>query len=533
MTDPAEKWRTGAAQSVFDEGPPPPCPPRFNMARHTLAASAAARPHATALIVASNPDAPPHEEWSFAALEAAVLRTAAGLRALGLCRGERVMLRLGNVSDFPVLYFGTIAAGGVAVPTSSQLTPAEAGKAATEAEARFIALSDDLPIEGAPARATLLSTTDVADLRKAEPLGWDDPAGDTMADDPAFLVFTSGSAGRPKGVLHAQRAGWARRMMWRGWYGLTPEDHGLHAGAFNWTYTLGAGLTDPWAVGAATMIYDGPADPTVWGRLVQRFEASVFAAAPGVFRQVLSRGGDLNQFKGLRCALTAGEKLSPALFEHWTEATAVPLYEALGMSELSTYISAGPDAPPRPGFAGRPQKGRRVAILSEDASAPVPRGEPGLLAVSRRDPGLMLGYWRRPDETAAAMRGEWFLTGDRARMDADGYVAFEGRADDLMNAGGYRVTPAEVEEAICSHPDIAECGAVEARISDDLSIIVAHVVPAPGATLDDAMLNAHAEAVLARYKRPKAWVVADSLPRTGNGKLRRSVLREKGVPKRG
>ncbi len=532
MTDPAEKWRAGAEQSLFDEGPPPPCPPRFNMARHTLAETAAARPDATALIVASDPEAPPHEEWSFAALEDAVLRTAAGLRARGLCRGERVMLHLGNVSEFPVLYFGVIAAGGVAVPTSSQLTPGEAGAAATEAEARFIALSEDLPIEGAPARATPLDMSDIADLKTADPLSWDDPATDTMADDPAFLVFTSGSAGRPKGVLHAQRAGWARRMMWRGWYGLTPEDHVLHAGAFNWTYTLGAGLTDPWAVGAATMIYDGPPDPTVWGRLVQRFDASVFAAAPGVFRQILARGGDMARFRGLRCALTAGEMLSPALFDAWTEATGVPLYEALGMSECSTYISAGPDAPPRPGFAGRPQKGRRVAILNEEATGPAPMGEPGLLAVSRRDPGLMLGYWRRPEETAAAMRGEWFLTGDRARMAPDGYIAFEGRADDLMNAGGYRVTPAEVEEAMAAHPNVAECGAVEARVSDALSIIVAHVVPAEGALLDEAALNAQAEATLARYKRPKAWVITDALPRTGNGKLRRADLRAKGVPKK-
>ncbi len=528
MTDQTDKWRQGALHSIFDEGPPPPCPPRFNMARHTLAEAAAARPEASALIVASNPDAPPHEEWSFSALEDAVLRTAAGLRARGLCRGERVMLRLGNVSDFPVLYFGTIAAGGVAVPTSSQLTPAEAGAAAAEAEARFIALSDDLPILGAPDRATLLSTHDIRELQKSAPLKWDDPAGDTMADDPAFLVFTSGSAGRPKGVLHAQRAGWARRMMWRGWYGLTPADRVLHAGAFNWTYTLGAGLTDPWAVGAGAIIYDGPPDPAVWGRLVSRFEASLFAAAPGVYRQILSRGGDLNQFRGLRCALSAGEKLSPILFKRWTEATGVSLYEALGMSELSTYISAGPDAPPRPGFAGRPQKGRRVAVLDEEATKPVERGESGLLAVSRRDPGLMLGYWRRPEETAAAMRDEWFLTGDRARMDEDGYVAFEGRADDLMNAGGYRVTPAEVEEAISAHPDIAECGAVEARISDALSIIVAHVVPVEGAALNEDMLNAHAGAALARYKRPKAWVVTETLPKTANGKLRRSALRALG-----
>ena len=503
------------APSLVDEAPPPACPPRFNMAGYVLGAGAA--PERTALTVLGEGGAAA-ETWSYADLDRAIRGTAAGLRAAGLGPGERVALRMGNSSAFPVAFFGTIAAGGVAVPTSAALTPGEFARLADDMEPRFVAVSEGLETDPPPG-AELLTGAELAALAAHAP----GPVAETAAEDPAFLIYTSGTGGRAKGVLHAQRSAWARRMMWEGWYGLTAEDRVLHAGAFNWTYTLGAGLTDPWAAGAATLIYTGPRDGHVWPRLAARHGATLFAAVPGVYRQMLRGEHDLREaFATLRHGLVAGERLQETIAEDWTRITGKPLHEALGMSEISTYISSSPSVPRRPGTAGRPQRGRRVAVLGADG-APASRGTPGALAVSRRDPGLMLGYWRRPEETAAAFRGEWFLTGDRAVMDADGYVTHLGRADEVMTALGYRVSPQEVEEALAPHPGIAEIAVAELPVRADLSLVAAFVVPA-GDWPGEAALDAHARQVLADYKRPRVWIEVEALPRTANGKLIRREL---------
>src|SRR5690606_34959288 len=179
---------------------------------------------------------------------------------------------------------------------------------------------------------------------------------------------TSGTGGRPKGVVHAQRAAWARRMMWDGWYGLGPGDRVLHAGAFNWTYTLGAGLTDPWAAGATALIHSGPPDRNIWPRLAALHAPTIFAAVPGVYRQMLDAPDLRDGFASLRHGLSAGEALPRAVRGAWEGATGKPIYEALGMSEVSTYISFSPAHPTVPGRAGRPQIGRRVAVVNEDGS---------------------------------------------------------------------------------------------------------------------------------------------------------------------
>jgi acyl-coenzyme A synthetase/AMP-(fatty) acid ligase len=199
------------------------------------------------------------------------------------------------------------------------------------------------------------------------------------------------------------------------------------------------------------------------------------------------------------------------------------------MSECSTYISTGPDMEIRPGSPGKPQPGRRIAILPLDAPhdgnvEPLPPGETGLLAVHRSDPGLMLGYWRRPEEEEDVYRGEWFTGGDLASFDADGYLWFHGRADDVMNAMGYRVSPQEVEAALAGHPDIADVAVAEKRVREDVSVIAAFVVLKEGRMRNTASILAHAEAQLAAYKRPREVVFIDNLPRTANGKLMRRAL---------
>ena len=173
----------------------------------------------------------------------------------------------------------------------------------------------------------------------------------------------------------------------------------------------------------------------------------------------------------------------------------------------------GPTSPIRPGSPGKPQRGRRVAVLPvEGGTTPLLPGEVGLLAVHRSDPGLMLGYWRRPEEEDAARRGEWFLGGDLAEFDADGYVWHRGRNNDLMNAFGYRVSPLEVEKALAAHPAVADVAVAERKVSDEVSVIAAFVVPRPGTPPAEDALLAHAAERLALYKRPRAIVFVSELP---------------------
>ena len=501
--------------SLCDFGPPPACPDQFNLAEYVLTSAGTAADKVALTVVGG------HESvlttLSYGDLQDRVLHAAGGLAAMGLGRGDRVILRIGHQIEFPIFYLATAAIGAVPVPTSPMLSAHELAVIAADTSAAQILTAGDLGLSEPPIQQ--IRTEDVPNAPRASFVA-------TSADDLAYIIYTSGSSGRPKGVAHAHRAVWARRMMWDGWYGLRREDVMLHAGAFNWTYTLGAGLMDPWAVGASTLIYNGPRDPGVWAALARDHGATIFAAAPGVYRQLLKSDADFGDFADLRHGLAAGETLSSETRADWDARTRKPIYEALGMTEVSTFISSSPGSGHRAGFAGRPQHGRRVALLPTDGgTTPVPLGESGVIAVHRTDPGMMLEYWRQPEETAAAMRGDWFLTGDVGRMDADGYIAFLGRNDDMMNALGYRVAPEEVEAALITHPSIKAAAAVEVRVRSDLTLIAAFI-ECEGETPEDQELNDHAAARLADYKVPRIWRRIDALPRNPNGKLQRRKLRE-------
>lgn len=498
-------------------------PTRFNMARYCISGSAERKPEKPALLVLDDPTcSEPREIWSYRALEDAVLRVAAALQAEGLPPGARIMIRLDNTTDYALLFFGAIAAGLVPIATSSQLSAREAAFILGDSGAEAIALNPDVPMGDVPAGVRLLEADKISHFPH-----WDKATNyaDTAADDPAFLIYTSGTTAEPKGVLHAQRSAWGRRPMYDGWYGITDSDRMLHAGAFNWTYTLGTGLTDPWAVGATAIVYTGPRHPSIWPELIAKHGATIFAAVPGVYRQILKYGSITREhFHRFRHGLTAGETLPASLLEEWTDRTGKMLYEALGMSELSTYISSSPSVPPRRGAIGCPQPGRAVAILNDDG-LPLPPGEAGLLAVHRTDPGLMLGYWNRPREEKEVFKGQWFCGGDLAHMDEDRYVYHDGRSNDLMNALGYRVSPLEIEQVFSLHPGVADVAVAEIQVARDLYLIAAFVVPTSGYVVEKETLKIFASQSLATYKVPKKIIFVDDLPRTANGKVRRAELR--------
>ncbi|MGV6848294.1 MAG: class I adenylate-forming enzyme family protein [Marinibacterium sp.] len=497
--------------SVFDTGGFAPCPAPFNLAAHVLGATAR-QPDKNALSILHGTTT---ENWSFADLAAAVRGTGTGLLRAGLCPGDRVLMRLGNSVEFPVAYLGAIAAGLIPVPTSPQLTGTETARIVRDLAPRAILHAPGIATApGAP-------VIPLADLRAMYAL----PACDVHMGDPdrlAYVIYTSGTSGQPRAVGHAHRAIWARQMMIRDWYGLTARDRVLHAGAFNWTFTLGTGLMDPWTVGATALIPGPDTRPGDLAALLARHGATIFAAVPGIYRKILQQP-DLPDLPDLRHGLSAGEKLSDPLRKAWGDATGTDILEAFGMSECSTFLSARPGAPATAGSLGRPQTGRRVAILGDDG-LPVPVGEPGTIAIGAEDPGLMLGYLDAPDATAARYAGDWFLTGDRGAMRADFQVRYLGRADDMMNAGGFRVSPVEVENALSRHAGIDHVAVTEVRVRQDASIIVAFYTAATA--LEETDLRAFAARHLAGYKQPRAYVRLSALPTGTNGKILRRALPE-------
>lgn len=451
-------------------------------------------------------------DYTYTQIEAAVRGCATGLLKRGLTAGDRVIIRLGNSADFPITYLACIAVDLIPVPLSAQLTAAEVAKIGANIQPALTIQPDDM----AAASGQILKAEALADLYQ------NPPADYAMGDPsrPAYIIHTSGTSGQSRGVIHAHRAVLARQMMWDGWYGLRQSDRLLHAGAFNWTYTLGTGLMDPWAIGATALIPADGTDATTLPALLAEHRATLFAAAPGVYRRALR--GPIPALPDLRHGLSAGEKLPEDTAKAWSKATDTQIHEAFGMSECSTFISGSPDHPAPLGASGYPQTGRRVAIIQN--GAPVVAGEIGIIAIHRDDVGLMLGYLNAPEETAAKYDGDWFLTGDMGRMDDTGAVTYAGRSDDMMNAGGYRVSPIEVENALSEHPAIHEAAAVAVKIKRDVCIIAAFYVSAD--VIDDGELSAFCAQTLAGYKCPRLFVRVDTLPRGANNKLLRRVLRQ-------
>ena len=502
----------------------PAANPPFNMARYCLAGAAASTPAKPALIVMADAAAPaPSEIWTYADLEDAVLRTAGALRAAGFAEGDRIMIRLDNTSAYAILFFGAVAAGLVALPASNQLTDREALFLAEDSGAAAIACATPLDTSRLSRAPRILSPDDVTRMMREGPRA---DYANTLAEAPAFLIYTSGTTANPKGVLHAQRVAVGRTPMYQGWYGITAADRVFHAGAFNWTFTLGVGLTDPWANGATALIYTGPKDPMLWPRVMNSNGATIFAGVPSLMRQILKYTDVApSSMPTLRHALIAGEAPPPDLFDDWRGRTGTSLFEGLGMSELSTYISTAPSVPKKPGAVGKAQPGRHVAIIPvTEGTEPLPPDTEGLIAVHRSDRGLMLGYWNRPAEQLDIARGDWFIGGDLGRMDAEGYISHEGRNNEIIKALGYRVSPAEVESVLANHPDIAEVACTELAVRADVHVVGAFVVLKPGATADAAAIMAYAAERLAAYKCPREIRFLDHLPRTANGKIRRSAL---------
>ncbi|MEO8603922.1 MAG: AMP-binding protein [bacterium] len=484
------------------------------------------------------------QQLSFAELANATSRFAELLRHLGIDAGERVLIRLPNCLQYPVAFLGSMKRGAVAVPTSILLTADEVLFLARDSGARALVTTRDswntlhealesvdtlthvlLVDDGPTAAARRLRVSDLPSAL-ATITEWQPPHA-TRADDAAYLVYTSGTTGYAKGVLHAHRALLGHLPASRYWFDFAADgdDRVLHSGKYNWTYVLGTGLMDPLYRGVTTIVHEGPADPNTWPRLIARHGATIFIGVPTLYRQILQRTAiGAADVPTLRHCMCAGEALSGEVLIGWQERFGQPIYEGLGMTECSYYLSQPRGWAIRPGSVGFPQPGHAARLLDPTTLREVPVGDEGMLCIPRRDPGLLLHYWNRPAEMAEAFHGDWFLTGDYARIDADGYLWFLGRKDDLINTFGYRVSPYEVERVVKDHPGVADCAAIGEEVAPGKIVVAAYVTARPQTALSLEDVLAYARVHLAAYKAPRIVYLLAELPRTRNGKVLRRAI---------
>ena len=484
-------------------------------------------------------------EITYGALADRTSRFAQLLRDLGIGERERVLIRLPNSLAYPIVFLGTMKRGGIAVPTSTLLTGEEVAYLAKDSGAVAMAVDRaswramGAQFANSPTLRYVFLTgegdvPEVANVRaldlfaELDRVGACEPAARTHPDDAAYLVYTSGTTGYPKGVLHGHRSLIGRTPASLYWFDFAPGggDRIVHSGKFNWTYVLGSALMDPLYRGLTVIAFEGKNDAHTWPQLIAKHKATIFIGVPTVYRQILQKTEyTAADVPTLRHCMSAGEHLSDEVFEQWRGRFGRDIYEAVGMSEFSYYLSQSRFRPIRPGSAGFPQPGHGVKLLNPETLEEVPPGEEGMICIPETDPGLFCEYWQLPEETAKVRHDGWFFTGDYARYDADGYIWFLGRKDDIIKSFGYRVSPYEVERVLKSHPAVADCACIGEDAGPDRLLVVAYVIPQPGATVTPDDLVAFGREHLASYKAPKAVYLAKDFPRTKNGKiLRRSIM---------
>lgn len=500
-------------------------------------------PSAERVAMVVEDDARGVSQITYAALAARTSRFAQLLRNLGVGAGERVLIRLPNSLDYPTAFLGTMKRGAISVPTSTLLTAGEVRYLADDSAAVALVIDKDAWRTFAPrlngtaslkhvllcgaGKLTAAAGVTVLDL-DAELAAIHDwaPPHPTRAGDAAYLVYTSGTTGYPKGVLHGHRSLLGRMPAAEYWFDFhRGGDRIVHSGKFNWTYVLGSALMDPLYRAQTVIAYEGRSDADTWPRLIAKHDATIFIGVPTVYRQIIQKTAYTRKdVPSLRHCMSAGEHLSDEVLASWRSRFGMDIFEAVGMSEFSYYLSQSKHRPIRPGSAGFPQPGHDIKLLDPDTLVEVPAGEEGMICVPEDDPGLFLSYWNLPEETAKLRHGGWFFTGDYARYDEDGYLWFLGRKDDIIKSFGYRVSPYEVERVLKSHPAVADCACVGEAVGPDKLLVVAYVIPQPGASVSADELLAFGRERLAAYKAPKIVYLAHAFPRTKNGKiLRRSV----------
>lgn len=495
----------------------------MNAADHLLGEDALARHGARTAIACAN------EQLTYRELAAQVARAAGALRALGVQPGERVLLLLRDSPAFASAWLGAVHAGAVAIGLNSKLTADDYRHIATDSGARLL-LADEglLPVLGALAGELVAAGRLVVLADWTARLGRAAPAAvphDVRAEDPAFWLYSSGTTGRPKGIVHSHRSVLPAGQGQREILGLGPGDRVFATSKLFFAYALENGLLGPLALGATAILHPDWADVDQVEAVVERHLPTAMFSVPSFYRRLLALpAGRLAPFRAVRHFVSAGERLSVRMFDAWRNATGREILTIYGMSETFCAAFMTPRNAAGGLRSGRPLAGVDARLLAEDGRN-VAAGEPGVLWV--RHPALSSGYANRPEATRDQFRDGWFCTKDVFVRDADGGYSHQGRSDELVKVAGQWVQPGELEEAVQGLDNVAEAACVPVPDDDGFERLALFVAArGPDAQAAVAAAAAACEQKLPRHKRPKWILPVDELPRTATGKVQRFKLRE-------
>jgi acyl-coenzyme A synthetase/AMP-(fatty) acid ligase len=486
-------------------------------------------------------------DYRFAEISEASQRWAAVLRDAGIEKGERVVVVLPKIPDWLFSMTALLRIAAVAVPSAEQLRAKDllyrANHSGATAVIAHVSNAEELEAIRAEApqiRTWLLVGGERDEWTSVEPLlraaqPW--TGVPTSSDDLAYIVYTSGTTKDPKGVVHTVAYTFAKRMQAAVWFDVKPDDLVWCTAGTGWAKSLWNVLLGPWSCGAPIVLHEGGFVPEGRLDLIRDLGVTVLCQAPTEYRleAKLPDLGTRWKLPRLRHCVSAGEPLNPEVIERWKNAFGLTILDGYGQTENTLLVANRPGSPVRPGSMGKPTPGHDVAVIDENGN-PCEPGDTGDIAVRGNPPSLFIGYYKNDAETSASRRGAWYLTGDRAQVDDDGYFWFVGRADDVISSGGYRIGPFEVESALLEHPAVVESAVVGSPDPDRGNIVKAFVVLRPDFEPSEQLvkeLQDHCKRVTAPYKYPRAIEFIAELPKTRSGKIRRVELRQAELRKKG
>ena len=489
----------------------------MNAAEHLLGAAALGRHGSRVALLCAG------ESVSYGELARRVQAAAAAWLSLGALPGDRVLIRLPDSPEFAAAWLGALHAGIVAIAVNNRLPLVDQCYMFEDSAARLFLVegerADDIAAF-ASKYCVVLSAWRRA-LAAASPMA---SSAAVRSDVPAFWLYSSGTTGRPKGIVHTHGDVLPAGNGMREVLNLGSGDTVFGTSKMFFAYGLEHALLGPLAIGATSVLDPQPVDENSAREIVALHKPVAFFSVPSFYRRLLSLApGALEPFRAVRHCVAAGERLPAAVLDHWRAATGIEILSLYGTSETFCVSMMTPPGTSTAARTGRPLAGVRARLLN-DAGTEVAAGEPGVLWL--RHPSLSLGYVDRPEATAAQFRNGWFCTKDIFVRDADGFFSHQGRADEFIKVAGQWVRPGELEEAAAADGSIGEAACVGVNDADGFERLALFVA---AGTDPEAAIAAAARACennLPRHKRPK-WIRAvPELPRTATGKIQRFKLRE-------
>jgi len=508
-------------------------PTEFNFAQHLIAANAQ-RAGKTALIDDAG-------RLSYGELSEQVRRFAGSLKALGLKREERVLLLMQDSTDWVVAFLGSLYAGVVPVAVNTLLTAEDYAFMLANSRAQAALVSGALLptlqaalgqvrnevqhlVVSRAAGALPAGAHDMATLVAQGQVGV--PAA-TLADEPAFWLYSSGSTGKPKGTVHTQgNLYWTAELYGKGVLQLRESDTVFSAAKLFFAYGLGNALTFPLSVGASVVLMaERPTPQATFKRMVDHQPTVFYGAPTGYGGMLASPELPARSQVALRLCSSAGEALPRDIGERWTQHFGCEIIDGIGSTEMLHVFLSNRPGDVRYGTTGKPVAGYEVELRNEDGSVVTGHDQIGDLFI--KGPSAALMYWNNREKSRDTFRGEWTKSGDKYTRDIDGYYTYAGRNDDMLKVSGIYVSPFEVEATLVQHPAILEAAVIGKEDTDGLTKTKAFIVLKAGQSLSEEEVKAFVKERLAPYKYPRFIEFVGELPKTATGKIQRFRLREK------